>query len=116
MKETRKQIVEQTRNDVARQYNAQISRLQERIDDLAEDYNTERRKRIECQEKVDELQEKVNQYEDWIRRLQEFMDMPDNQREQYMVHIQEKEKSERVLSGLCDLMKKTGMFDLYNLI
>lgn len=115
MKETRKQIVEQTRNEVARQYNAQIFNLQERISRLAVDYAEERRKRIECQERLDELQEKVSQYEDWIRRLQEYMDMPENQREQYIVHLQEKEKSERILDKLNDLMRHTGMFDLYSL-
>lgn len=114
MKETRKQIVEQTRNEVVKQYRDKMKRFQERINELAGDYDMERRKRIECQEKVEELQEKVNQYEDWIRRLQEFMDIPENQREQYIVHLREKEKSEKALSGLYDLMKKTKMFDLYN--
>lgn len=114
MKETRKQIVEQTRNEVVKRYGDKMKRFQERINELAGDYDMERRKRIECQEKVEELQEKVNQYEDWIRRLQEFMDIPENQREQYIVHLREKEKSEKALSGLYDLMKKTKMLDLYN--
>ena len=58
---TRKQIVEQTRNEVVKQYTAKLQILMERINKLTKDYNIEKQKRIECQEIIDELQEKVNQ-------------------------------------------------------
>ena len=61
---TRKQIVEQTRNEVVKQYTAKLQILMERINKLTKDYDIERQKRIECQEIIDELQEKVNQYKD----------------------------------------------------
>ena len=54
---TRKQIVEQTRNEVVKQYTAKLQILMERINKLAKDYDIEKQKRIE-------LQEKVKQYED----------------------------------------------------
>ena len=74
---TRKQIVEQTRNEVVKQYTAKLQILMERINKLTKDYDIEKQKRIECQEIIDELQEKVNQYEDWIQRLQEFIGIPE---------------------------------------
>ncbi|MDY5646175.1 MAG: hypothetical protein SPF22_04110 [Candidatus Onthovivens sp.] len=92
MIKTRKQIVEQTRNEVVKQYTANLQILMERINKLTKDYDIERQKRIECQERIDELQEKVNQYEDWIQRLQEFMEMPENQREEYIMHMKEQKK------------------------
>ena len=90
---TRKQIVEQTRNEVVKQYTAKLQILMERINKLAKDYDIEKQKRIE-------LQEKVNQYEDWIQRLQEFIGIPENQREEYIVHMKEQENANKIISKI----------------
>lgn len=112
---TRKQIVEQTKNEVVKQYTAKLQILMEKINKLTKDYDIEKQKRIEYQERIDELQEKVNQYEDWIQRLQEFMDIPENQREEYIVHMQEKENANKIMSKLYDMMlKMPEIFNLYN--
>lgn len=103
MKETRKQIVEQTRNEVAKQYTAKLQILMERINKLTKDYDIEKQKRIECQERIDELQEKVNQYEDWIQRLQEFMGIPENQKEEYIVHMKEQENANKIMPQIINL-------------
>ena len=100
MIKTRKQIVEQTRNEVVKQYTAKLQILMERINKLTKDYDIERQKRIECQEIIDELQEKVNQYEDWIQRLQEFIGIPENQREEYIAHIKEQEDANKTISKI----------------
>ena len=97
---TRKQIVEQTRNEVVKQYTANLQILMERINKLTKDYDIERQKRIECQERIDELQEKVSQYEDWIQRLQELMEMPENQREEYIAHMKEQENANKIISKI----------------
>ena len=97
---TRKQIVEQTRNEVVKQYTANLQILMERINKLTKDYDIERQKRIECQERIDELQEKVNQYEDWIQRLQEFIGIPENQREEYIAHMKEQEDANKITSKI----------------
>ena len=44
---TRKQIVEQTRNEVVKQYTAKLQILMERINKLTKDYDIEKQKRIE---------------------------------------------------------------------
>ena len=103
MIKTRKQIVEQTRNEVVKQYTANLQILMERINKLANDYDIEKQKRIECQERIDELQEKVNLYEDWIQRLQEFMEMPENQREEYIAHMKEQENANKIMLQIINL-------------
>ena len=103
MMKTRKQIVEQTRNEVVKQYTAKLQILMERINKLTKDYDIERQKRIECQERIDELQEKVNQYEDWIQKLQEFMEMPENQREEYIAHMKEQENANKIMPQIINL-------------
>lgn len=97
MIKTRKQIVEQTRNEVVKQYTAKLQILMERINKLTKDYDIEKQKRIEYQKRIDELQEKVNQYEDWIQRLQEFMEMPESQREEYIAHMKEQENANKIM-------------------
>lgn len=103
MIKTRKQIVEQTRNEVVKQYTANLQILMERINKLTKDYDIEKQKRIECQEKIDELQEKVNLYEDWIQRLQDFMEMPENQREEYIAHMKEQENANKIMLQIINL-------------
>ena len=103
MIKTRKQIVEQTRNEVVKQYTAKLQILMERINKLTKDYDIEKQKRIECQERIDELQEKVNQYEDWIQRLQEFMEMTENQREEYIAHMKEQENANKIMLQIINL-------------
>ena len=90
---TRKQIVEQTRNEVVKQYTAKLQILMERINKLTKDYDIEKQKRIE-------LQEKVNQYEDWIQRLQEFIGIPENQREEYIAHMKAQEDANKITSKI----------------
>ena len=103
MIKTRKQIAEQTRNEVVKQYTANLQILMERINKLAKDYDIEKQKRIECQERIDELQEKVNLYEDWIQRLQDFMEMPENQREEYIAHMKEQENANKIMLQIINL-------------
>ena len=103
MIKTRKQIVEQTRNEVVKQYTANLQILMERINKLTKDYDIEKQKRIECQERINELQEKVSQYEDWIQRLQEFMEMTENQREEYIAHIKEQENANKIMPQIINL-------------
>ena len=103
MIKTRKQIVEQTRNEVVKQYTANLQILMERINKLTKDYDVEKQKRIECQERIDELQEKVNLYEDWIQRLQDFMEMPENQREEYIAHMKEQENANKIMLQIINL-------------
>ena len=44
--------------------------------------------------------QKVNQYEDWIQRLQEFIGIPENQREEYIAHMKEQENANKIISKI----------------
>lgn len=81
MKQTKKEIEATLRNKLAKQYSEKMENYQERIDRLAKELHDERSKRLEAQRQAEELKEKVEQYEDWNRRLQEFMDMSEEDRQ-----------------------------------
>lgn len=87
MKQTKKEIEETLRNKLAKQYTSKIQNYQERIDRLAKELSEERKKRYEAQAKAEELEEKVAQYEDWNHRLQEFMDMNEEDRKNYLTEL-----------------------------
>lgn len=102
-KETRKQIIEQTRNEVARQYKQKIADLEERVTRANNEMFSYMKEFGEQQIKINELQEKVNQYEDWIRRLQEFMDMEPDAREKAFTEMKVKRELNEKLNGLIGL-------------
>ena len=81
MKQTKKEIEATLRNKLAKQYSEKMENYQERINRLAKELHDERAKRLEAQRQAEELKEKVEQYEDWNRRLQEFMDMSEEDRQ-----------------------------------
>lgn len=99
-KETRKQIVEQTRNEVAKLYKARIAEFEERLKRANECSYQFMRAYNEEKERADELQEKLSQYEDWIERLQSFMDLPSDEREKAFAEIKAKRKINEKLDGL----------------
>ena len=78
---TTKQIKAQLINEVARSYKNRIKRLIDTNTQLSKSNWELIQKNGVLNEKVQELKEKVTQYEDWNRRLQEFMDMEPDERE-----------------------------------
>lgn len=102
MKQTKKQIEADLRNKICKQYTGTIDNLQERLDSVAKELHEERKKRIEAQTKMEELEEKVRQYEDWNRRLQEFMDMSDEDRKAAVAEM----KFHEELGGMLDMYKR----------
>ena len=45
----------------------------------------------------------MNQYEDWIQRLLEFMGIPENQKEEYIVHMKEQENANKIMPQIINL-------------
>lgn len=81
MKETKKQIKAQAINECAKQFRSRIENLELRLKAQVEI-------NLSCQKRNDMLQaenlklkEQLEKYEDWNRRLQEFMDMTPEERE-----------------------------------
>ena len=78
---TTKQIKAQLINEVARSYKDKIKRLTEKNTQLSKSNWELINKNSVLNKKVQELEEKVTLYEDWNRRLHEFMDMEPDERE-----------------------------------
>lgn len=102
MKASLKEIREQTRNEVAKQYKKKISDYEERIHALHLSHENMWKKWSELSKENDELKEKLHIYEDWINRLQDFCNLPDEEREkavkQYQTNIEVNEKIDSLMA------------------
>lgn len=107
-KVNRKAVEANLRNKLAAQYKEKTEALKNEKAILEKRYNEmwERARKAEIER--DELKGKVAMYEDWNRRLQEFMDMSEDDRKQYVENL-------RKSNELDGLLKKFGFFtDLYS--
>ena len=89
MKETKKQIKAQVINEVRRQYDQKLQQKTEAIDLWRKKYLAAeaelRDTSKECRslrEENESLKQKVAQYEEWVERMQEFCNLPEEERKQ----------------------------------
>ena len=87
MKQNKKQIEAALRNKIAAQYTNKVADLNKEIDMLRKSNKEYRERAYKAEQEKLELQDKVNQYEDWNNRLQEFMDMSDEDRAAYVENL-----------------------------
>ena len=87
MKPNKKQIEAALRNKMAAQYTNKVADLNKQIDMLRKSNKEYRERAYKAEQEKLELQDKVNQYEDWNNRLQEFMDMSDEDRAAYVENL-----------------------------
>ena len=80
-RQSKKQIKAQLINEVAKTYADKLQREQDKVERLVRMYHTAKTNADKLKEENLKLQEKVEQQEDWIRRLQEFMDMDPDTRQ-----------------------------------
>lgn len=99
----RKQIEANLRNKLASQYNEKIEQLKSDKVVLKRLLNEMEKRAIKAENEYDELKEKVAQYEDWNRRLQEFMDMSEEDRIKYVENLRRTDEFDR-------LLKRFGFF------
>ena len=94
----KKQIEANLRNKLASQYKEKVEQLKNEKVVLEKRYNEmyERARKAEIER--DELQEKVAQYEDWNNRLQEFMDMSEEDRTAYVENLKRTKELDEVIS------------------
>ena len=94
----KKQIENELRGKIAKQYTAKIFYLEKENAHLREEkVEYFRRARQAEQEKL-EMQDKLNQYEDWNRRLQEFMDMSEEDRTAYIENLKRTKELDDAIS------------------
>lgn len=96
MKETRKQIEAQVRNKLAKQYN---ERLELANKGKAEAWKAFYRANQDLKEENERLKEKIEQYEDWIYRLQEFCNLPEDMRDKAIREYTEEVKMREELNS-----------------
>lgn len=90
-KETRQQIIENTRKKVAGQYAEQVRNLKARLKARDEDYWLSRREVQELRHEKSELEMKVKEQEDWIERLVAFVNMPPDERERELATMRQQQ-------------------------
>lgn len=82
--QTRKAMKSQLINKLSKQYKQKyentINSLQERLSQANKVNKELYNDWCHSRNTIDELQDKVNKYEDWIRRLQEWCNLPEDER------------------------------------
>lgn len=97
-KKTQKEIEQTLRNKLARQYTGEIERLKERISELWDTYCRARKECDKYQQENEELKDKVEQYEDWVRRLHEFVGMSESEFKTYIENEKTKADATKKIS------------------
>ena len=123
--ENKKQIKAQLRNQISKEYKDRIYNVEQECRRTEQKYLATRERmfaeqtlRIEAEEKVASLQEELDMYKDWVRRLQEFMDMDPETREneikKYKEQIELEDTFEHAIAN-SNLFKMLNQFMEINL-
>jgi hypothetical protein len=108
--ETKKQIKAQLRNQISKEYKDRIYRAEQECVVARAKLFAEQRLRVKAEEKVASLQEEVDMYKDWVRRLQEFMDMDPETRENEI----KKYKEQRAMDNAFEFVANSEFFKMFN--
>ena len=98
-RENRKSIEANLRNKLAAQYKEKSDNLQKRLDYLDKSYREMHQRARKAEIERDELKDKIQQYEDWIQRLQEYMDMNDDDRKAYIETLRAQDQLKQAVEG-----------------
>lgn len=121
MKETKKQIKAQLINGVRKQFEYQLQRKDDQIAHMQTLFNREQDRRIELERKNRELtdanlrlKEQVKAFEDWTERMQDFCNLPEEERgpafRTYLDELRAKQESEESMKGLTDRLSVYSSF------
>ena len=83
----KKQIENELRGKIAKQYTTKVFYLEKENASLREANAEYRRRTYQAEQEKLEMQDKLKQYEDWNNRLQEFMDMGEEDRLAYVENL-----------------------------
>lgn len=102
MKQTVKSIKVQIRQEIAKEYKKvyeeKVNNLIERIKTLSELNNKLINDNSLLRERNEELEVKNNEFEDWIHRLQEYVNMPEEERFLTIENFRKKQHLEKSLN------------------
>ena len=109
--ETKKQIKAQLRNKISKEYKDRLYRAEQECMTARAKFIAEQKLRVQAEDKVASLQEELDMYKDWVRRLQEFMDMDPETRENAI----KKYKEQRDLDDAVELaITNSNFFKMFN--
>ena len=83
----KKEIENQLRGKIAKQYTEKVAKLEDEINRLREANVEYRNRAYKAEQEKLEMQDKLKQYEDWNIRLQDFMDMSEEDRLAYVENL-----------------------------
>ena len=83
----KKEIENQLRGKIAKQYTEKVAKLEDEINRLHKANVEYRNRAYKAEQEKLEMQDKLKQYEDWNIRLQDFMDMSEEDRLAYVENL-----------------------------
>lgn len=108
--ETKKQIKAQLRNQISKEYKDRILRAEQECIAARTKLFAEQHLREQAEEKIVSLQEKLDMYKDWVRRLQEFMDMDPETRENEIKRY----KEQKAMNETMEYVANSDFFKMFN--
>ena len=95
----KKQIENELRGKIAKQYTEKVTKLEDEINRLREANAEYRTRAYKAEQEKLEMQDKLKQYEDWNNRLQEFMGMSDDDRKAYIENLKKTDELNKAIEG-----------------
>lgn len=96
---TKKEIENQLRGKIAKQYTEKVAKLEDEINSLREANAEYRNRAYKAEQEKLEMQDKLKQFEDWNNRLQEFMDMSEEDRLAYVENLKKIKELDKAIEG-----------------
>lgn len=106
MKESKKQLKAQLTNEISLRFKKRIDVLETELRCVRSELRECDNQRRKAEHTVLELQDKVEQYEDWIRRLQEFMDMEPDARDKAIADLKVRSEISQKMKGVIDFYSR----------
>ena len=109
-KESKKQIKAQLINEVSAQYRYKMARLENQIKYMENRLAQQHQETLEYRQRALKAEEELEKYEDWNRRLQEFMDMTPEEREKHFAELQTRNKLNEKMTSFMNMFQHLGLY------
>lgn len=106
MKETKKQIKAQLINEVSAQYRYKMARLENQIKYMENRLAQQHQETLEYRQRALKAEEELEKYQDWNRRLQEFMDMEPDARDKAIADLKVRSEISQKMKGVMDFYSR----------
>lgn len=109
-KETTKQLKARLINEISAKYSSKMTEMMVENAFLKNEVLNCREQISNLKEENRELKDKVEKFEDWNRRLQEFMDMTPEEREKHFAELQTRNKLNEKMTSLMNMFQHLGLY------